>query len=169
MQSCCAENFLDFLPCLETFGFEANLQLLWCSQGAQMTSSSSSPRPSRSQTQTVLGLDSPRPIRYQTYPVLDLPSFASPEPSQPQAYPALGLGLSARLLYFVAYGAGRAWPGLARPALSQFQARPGPARPRLVCVQAFLKHHIFFYCKLEASNITYPSYTKLSFTLLLTQ
>ena len=34
MQSCCEEHFLDFLPCLETFGFGANLQLLGCSRGA---------------------------------------------------------------------------------------------------------------------------------------
>ena len=29
-----------------------------------------------------------------------------------------------------------------------------------------LRHHIFFYCKPEASYITYPSYTKLSYTAL---
>ena len=29
-----------------------------------------------------------------------------------------------------------------------------------------LRHHIFFYCKPEASYITYPSHTKLSYTTL---
>ena len=29
-----------------------------------------------------------------------------------------------------------------------------------------LRHHIFFYCKPEASYITYPSYSELSYTAL---